>query len=576
MPLDAICLTALVGELRDKLLGAKVDKIYQPARDEIILAMRGRNENVKLLLSASPAHPRLQLTGISRDNPEQPPMFCMLLRKHLQGGRLLELTQPPAERLVELRFETLNELGDRVERRLVLECMGRRANLVLLDEAGRITDCIRRVDGDMSAKRQLLPGMFYRQPEPVDKVDPFTVTEEEFHTLLARCPQEEKRLDGWILDTFGGISPLIAREIAFRAGEDREALSREFFRLMNDVKENKFTPVILEREGKPADFSFLPILQYGPETGLLRQESFSAMLDAFYAQREAAERVKQKGQDFIKSVTHARDRVQRKLANQEKELEATRDRERLRQFGDIITSNLYQMERGMTVLHTVDFYDPEGREVDIPLDPLLTPQQNAGRYYKNYNKAKTAEEKLTEQIEKGRRELDYLNSVLENLSLVEGDKDLQEIRQELIDTGYLRRQKTAAKREKRVTAKPMEFRSTAGLRISVGKNNSQNDRLTTKDAFKSDIWFHAQKIHGSHVILWTEGRTPDQESIHQAAVLAAWFSQARESGKVPVDFTPVKYVKKPAGARPGFVVYTTYETTNVTPDGELAQRLRVK
>lgn len=275
-------------------------------------------------------------------------------------------------------------------------------------------------------------------------------------------------------------------------------------------------------------------------------------------------------------MTNARDRTARKIGLQEQELAATRDRERLRQFGDIITSNFYAMEKGMASLHTVDFYDPEGGEVDIRLDPLLTPQQNAAKYYKDYTKAKTAEQMLTLQLEKGRRELDYLNSVLESITLAEGERDLQEIRQELTDTGYLRRPSKAKGREKRVSSKPMEFCSTAGLRISVGKNNTQNDLLTCKQAFKSDIWFHTQKIHGSHVILWTGGKQPDLQSLNEAACLAAWFSQARDGGKVPVDYTPVKYVKKPAGARPGMVVYTTYETAWVTPDESLVKRLRVK
>ena len=336
------------------------------------------------------------------------------------------------------------------------------------------------------------------------------------------------------------------------------------------------TATMMVKEGKPFDFTFFAPGQYEGSLALEDFSSFSELLDRFYEQREHLERIKQRGQDLIRSVTTARDRTARKIAHQEQELEATQDRERLRELGDILTSNLHQMHRGMGCLRTADFYDPEGAEVDIRLDPLLTPQQNAAKYYKEYNKAKTAQEMLTQQLEKGRRELDYLNSVLENITLAEGEKDLGEIRQELTDTGYLRRASKAKGREKRVSSKPMEFRSTAGLRISVGKNNTQNDLLTCKQAFKSDIWFHTQKIHGSHVILWTEGGTPDLQSLNEAACLAAWFSQARDSSKVPVDYTPVKYVKKPNGARPGMVTYTTYETAWVTPDGELAKRLRVK
>lgn len=575
MPLDAMCMTGVVSELRETLTGGKVDKIYQPARDEVIFHMRTGAGNVKLLLSANPAHPRAQLTEIPRENPDNPPMFCMLLRKYLTGARLLELSQPPLERLAEFRFETLNELGDRVERRLILECIGRKSNLILLDAEGRITDCMRRLDTDLSAKRPLMPGLFYACPEPIVKQNPLTLSEEALREALRSIP-EGTPIDKWLLDTFTGISPLIAREMAFRTGEDTGILEEQFMRLIADVKENHFTPVSLIREGVAADFSFLPILQYGPGTQLRRYDTFSQLLDDFYAAREAQERVKQKGQDFIKQVKNARDRVQRRVANQEKELEATRDRERLRQFGDIVTSNLYAMHRGMTVLRAVNFYDPDGGEAEIPLDPLLTPQQNAARYYKDYNKAKTAEQVLTVQIEKGKAELDYLGSVLENITLAEGDRDLQEIRQELSDTGYLKRQKTAAKREKRVVSKPMEFRSAAGLRISVGKNNAQNDRLTTKEARKGDIWFHTQKIHGSHVILHTDGLPADEASLREAAMLAAWFSQGREGGNVPVDYTPVKFVKKPAGAKPGMVVYYTYETMYVTPDEDLVKKLRVK
>ena len=574
MPLDAVCLSAVVEELKAALEGGKIDKIYQPGRDEVVLAVRGPQGNGKLLLSASPSQPRAQMTTLNRENPDKPPMFCMLLRKHLTGGRILEVSQPPMERLVDFRLETLDELGDRVERRLILECMGRRANLILLDEAGRIVDCLRRVDADLSAKRQVLPGLFYRLPPAPEKCNFLTATPEERAAAL-RNPMG-KAPEKLLLDAFTGLSPLIARELAFRAGEDGGNLLCEVENLVTLIQEKRFAPYLLTMGDKVMDFTFMPVRQYGFEARCERQESFAALLDRFYEQRDQAERTRQRGQDLIKAVTNARDRVERKLGNQRRELEATRDRERLRQLGDIITSNLHAMEKGQSILRAADFYDPEYREIEIKLDPLRTPQQNAARYYKDYNRAKTAQEMLTIQIEKGEKELDYLNSVLENITLAEGERDLLEIRQELTDTGYLRRAKTAAKRERRLAGKPMEFRSSAGLRISVGKNNSQNDQLTTKAAGKRDIWFHTQKIHGSHVILWTEGADPDAQSLQEAAVLAAWFSQGREGKKVPVDYTPVKFVKKPAGARPGMVVYTTYQTAYVDPDGALARKLRVK
>lgn len=597
MPLDALCLSGLVSELNAALAGAKIDKIYQPGRDEVVLAVRTPGGGKKLLLSANPSHPRPQLTELSRENPDTPPMFCMLLRKHLTGARILSVGQPPLERVVDIKLEALNELGDRVERRLVLEAISRRANLILVDQENRIIDCIRHVDSSLSDRpssaregacpRILQPGMFYRLPPAQEKLDPMAAERTEWERLLADAPGET-RADQWLLNTFGGLSPLVCRELAQRAGgavdiriEDlgptgTQRLLDRLEELLASVRENRFSPTLITMEGRPKDFTFLPVTQYGGAAGLTAFPTFSALLDRFYEQRESQERVRQRGQDLIRSVTNARDRTARKLGNQERELEATKDRDRLRQFGDMITSNLYAMEKGMRFLRTVDFYDPDGGEVEIPLDPLLTPQQNAAKYYKEYNKAKKAEEMLTIQLEKGRKELEYLNSVLENLTLSEGDRDLQEIRQELVDTGYLRRPAKGRDRGKRVSAKPMEFRSTAGLRISVGKNNTQNDLLTCKQAFKNDIWLHTQKIHGSHVILWTEGGQPDLQSLNEAACLAAWFSQARESSKVPVDYTPVKYVKKPAGARPGMVIYTTYETAWVTPSEELVKRLRVK
>ncbi|MBQ9974140.1 MAG: NFACT family protein [Oscillospiraceae bacterium] len=587
MPLDAICLGAVAHEIRTALAGGKIDKIHQPGRDEVVLAVRGTEGSHKLLLSANPSHPRAQLTDITRENPDKPPMFCMLLRKHLSGARVLAVTQPSMERVLILELEALDSLGDRVERKLVLEAMGRHSNLILLDAEGRIVDCLRRVDSDMSARRQVLPGLFYHLPPKQDKQDPTTLDRETLEGLLAAAP-EESQADKWLLDTFGGISPLISREMVYRAAgatdarlhlmgeQGRRKLLDELEKLLKTVKENSYTPTVIYRDSKPADYTFMDIGQYEGQGECRTCESFGQMLDEFYAQRESAERVRSQGQDMLRTLTNTRDRIQRKIALQEQELTATLDRELLRQKGDIITSNLYAMTKGMARLRAVNYYDPEGAEIDIELDVLLTPQQNAAKYYKEYNKAKTAQQMLTQQLEKARRELDYLNSVLDSVWRAEGERDLQEIRQELVSSGYLRRPSKAARREKKIDSRPMEFVSSTGLAISVGRNNTQNDLLTCKLATKGDIWLHTQKIHGSHVILWTRGRQPDLTSLNEAACLAAWFSQGREGGKVPVDYTPVRYVKKPAGALPGMVVYTTYETAWVTPDETLVKKLRVK
>ena len=509
-------------------------------------------------------------------------MFCMLLRKYLAGGKILALHQPPMERLAELVVEATNEMGDKVRRRLVLEAMGRRTNLLLLDGEDRIVDCLRRVEGDLTQARPLLPGMFYQYPAPQPgKKNPGAFTPADRTELLA-LGQGAGPADRFLLDHCMGLSPLLARELAFEAfGEvdapvsrDPAALLDRLERLLARLSQGEAVPTLLVREDKPVDFSFRPILQYGPGTESRAYPTFAALLDVFYQARETADQVRQKGQDFLKTLTQARERLARKMALQEKELAATGDRDRDRMYGDLITANLYRMEKGARVLRTENYYDPDGGQVEIPLDPLKTPQQNAARYYKNYTKAKTAETMLTLQLEKGAQEAAYLDSVLDSVSRAEGDRDLEEIRQELVETGYLRRRAKAKDRMKRPGAKPLEFRSTAGLRISVGRNNLQNDRLTTKQAGKWDYWFHTQKIHGAHVILWTEGRQPDDQSLREAAALAAWFSQGREGKKVPVDYTPVKYVKKPAGARPGMVVYTTYQTAYVDPDPALADTLR--
>ena len=549
MAFDGITIAAMVKELHLNLDGGRFNKIAQPEADELLITGKGANGQCRLLLSASASLPLIYFTSKNKPSPMTAPNFCMLLRKHLAGGRVLSVEQTHLERVVTFTLEALNELGDRVERKLVLEAIGRRSNLLLLDGDGRILDCLRRVDSNLGSgngnQRTLLPGMFYRLPPPQDKLDPTAQDRMALEKLLAQAP-EEAQADKWLLDTFGGLSPLVCRELAWRAGgstdvrlntlgaEGREKLLDGLEELLNDVKEHHVTATMMRKEGKPFDFTFFTPGQYEGSLELEDFSTFSELLDRFYEQREHLERIKQRGQDLIRSVTTARDRTARKIAHQEQELEATQDRERLRELGDILTSNLHQMHRGMGCLRTVDFYDPEGAEVDIRLDPLLTPQQNAAKYYKEYNKAKTAQEMLTQQLEKGRRELDYLNSVLENITLAEGEKDLGEIRQELTDTGYLRRASKAKGREKRVSSKPMEFRSTAGLRISVGKNNTQNDLLTCKQAFKSDIWFHTQKIHGSHVILWTEGGQPDLTSIQEAAQLAAQW----QSGTVEMFFHP--------------------------------------
>ena len=579
MAIDAICLQAVVEELRPQLSGLRVDKVQQPARDQVILLFRGK----RLLLNAGAGAPRLQLTEILRDNPAEPPMFCMLLRKHLSGARVADMVQPPLERLVRVEFDVSDELGRAGKRTLVLEAMGRRSNLILLDGEGRVIDSLRRVDADMSAARQVLPGLFYQPPASTGRLPFLEETEEGFAARFAAAAAE-KTLDAFLLDQYFGLSPLMARELAFRAAGDTDTRVFQLggpgplWRAMEDfsrrVRENRFTPVCLMRDGRPLDFACVGVDQYGSAAECVAYPSFSALLDAFYAERERQERTRQRGADLLRAAATARDRLRRKLALQETEYAATQDRDKLRIQGDLITANLYRMERGRSRLECENYYEDNAPAV-IPLDPLLTPQQNAAKYYKRYAKAKTAETYLREQMALAKRDLEYLESVLAEIRQAETEQDFLDIRSELREAGFLKKQGKGRQAKSRPAA-PWEFRTASGLRVLVGRNNRQNDKLTLKDADRRDLWFHTQKIHGSHVLLRCAGQSPAQEDIVQAAMLAAWFSQARESGNVPVDYTEVRNVKKPAGARPGMVIYHTCRTVRVTPEEAAVKELRVK
>ena len=581
MPLDAISLQAAVAELRPELLGLRIEKVQQPARDQVILLLRG---NRRLLINAGANAPRIQLTKLQRDNPAEPPMFCMLLRKHLLGAKIADISQPPLERLVRMELDIIDDFGQPGKRTLVLEAMGRRSNLILLDGDGRIIECMRRVDAEMSPQRQVLPGLYYEQPPATDRLAVTEETEEGFREKLARSGGEQ-RCESFLLEQYFGLAPLMARELVFRAAGDTDrrlfelsegektALWEEIFRFTNDVQENCFTPICLKKDGRPTEFFCLPITQYGSAMEQVRYESFSELLDAFYETRERMDRVRQRGAELIRTATTARDRMRRKLAMQEKDYAATQDRDQLRICGDLITANLYRMERGQNKLVCENYYDEHCAQITIPLDPLLTPQQNAAKYYKRYNKAKTAEKHLTEQMEIARRDLTYLESVLEEIDKAELEQDFNDIRAELREAGFLRQQ---GKKELSRPAKPRQFKTSTGYRVLVGRNNRQNDKLTLKEADHRDLWFHTQKIHGSHVILCTEGRQVDDDTIVEAAKIAAYYSQARESGNVPVDYTPVKNVKKPAGGRPGMVIYHVYNTVNVTPEAEFVKARAVK
>ena len=578
MPFDAMFLSAVCDELRQELIGARVEKIQQPARDMVVLQLRGK---ARLLLSASGNRPRFHVTQASYENPAQPPMFCMLLRKHLAGGRIAAIEQPPAERSVELTLDCTDEMGTPCQKRLILELMGRNSNLILTDGENRILDCMRRVDFEMSEQRQVLPGLFYhRPPRQEGKLTPQELTKPALERLLAQTAAPV-HLDRWIVDHVAGISPLIARELAFGfCGEtDADVLTLDRARLAEALTQPSLLqarqPTLLLCGGRPKDFTYCPIRQYGAYMTARTMPSFSALLDAFYTETEQRERMLQKSQSLRRTVTNLLERTRRKLAAQRKEREASLDRETLRRRGDIVTANLHAMTRGMTVLRAEDFYQEDMPEIEIPLRPELSPQQNAARFYKEYNKAKHAEKILAEQIACGEIEEEYLGAVLDELNRAESERDLAEIRAELEAGGYVR-SADRRRQQKQPASRPMRFRSSDGFEILVGRNNRQNDQLSLKTARRDDLWLHIQKFHGTHVIVCCAGAPVPDGTITEAAMLAAWYSQAREGQNVPVDVTQVRNLRKPNGAKPGMVVYDRYRTVIVTPDAALCERLRAE
>ena len=566
MAFDAFYLSAVLTELRT-LAEPRVEKIHQPARDTVIIHLRHREGRCKLLFAMNPTSPRLHLTTANPENPPEPPMFCMLLRKHLSGGRLIEISQPPMERCAVFTFECMDEMGDLVQRKLIAELMGRTCNLYLLSPEGRIMDCLRRIGLDESAKRQALPGLYYQDPEPITKKNPAELTKEDYVNLFSQPGAD--LLSQRLMDELGGLSPLVCREAAlFACGDVDARLENENIGLISEKIAEFFAsnlqkpaPYYFTQSGSPKQFAFCPIRQYGDCT---RAESFSGLLDMFYTVRDRNDAMRQKSQSVRKTVQNACTRLTKKLAIQEKELEATYDRERLRQLGDILTANIHKITKGQTVVQVEDFYDEEMKMIEVPLSPLLSPQQNAAKFYKDYARMKTAEKELTRQIELGEGELEYLKSVLDELNRADSDQALEEIKQELQAGGYLKAD-AGKKRIKTGKLPPLRFESTDGFPIYVGRNNRQNEELTFKSARKDDIWLHASKVHGSHVIIACAGQNVPDDTITQAAQLAAHYAETTGGQNIPVDVTPVRQVKKIPNGKPGMVIYHSYKTVIVNP-----------
>lgn len=572
MPLDAVTVSALAKELNERLEGGRIDKVQQPERDMLLLSLRAKGENLRLVIAAGTGNARAGITRGSFENPAEPPMFCMLMRKHLVGARILSVTQPEYERLLIFTLDTHDELGVQSEKKLAVELIGRSANAVLIGADGRIIDCMRRMDFAGDALRRMLPGMIYRLPPKQEKPVFFALDPAQRRALIASADKTVP-VDKWLMDSFSALSPLICRELAYRCNNDYVNLPDACDALCEAVAAGELAPWLISIDGKPKDFSFMAISQYGPAAQLERYDSFSEMLDTFYTRRDRAEQQRRRSHDLTKTVRTLRDRQQRKLAAQREELRRTEGREDIRHQAELVTANIYRLRRGDRSLECEDYYDPACPVVHIELDPLKTPQQNAAALYKEYNKLKAAEQHLTVLTREGERQLDYLNSVLDELERAETDRDLSDIRRELTETGYIRARK-GGKAERVKPQSPLKFVSDDGLEILAGRSNAQNDELTLKLARRTDYWLHTQRVHGSHVIIRCEGEEPPPRTLEQAAGIAAYYSQARGAGKVQVDYTMVRNVRKPSGALPGKVIYTDHKTLLAESDGALAERLK--
>lgn len=579
MAFDGAYLYAVKQEL-EPLIGARADKIHQPSKDEIILHLRSREGTAKLLINISGDSARVHLTNVAIENPAVPPMFCMLLRKHLGGGRLTAVRQEGLERILFLDFACVNELGDNVQLTLACEVMGRYSNCILFGENG-IIDSLKR-NADVTRERVLLPGFPYEMPHRRGQLN---FLEADDDTIISALLLSHERLDKALVQIFEGVSPLLAREWAYYVSKDsirteeltqnhRERLLFAIHRSAEMLRKGECEFHILSTpEGALKDFCFQRPAQYGALMVVKPMPSASAALDEFYAQRDLRARMKTRANDLFRLLMGRMERVARRIENQRAELASTDKMELNKLYGDLLSANLYRLQKGDSMAIVENFYEEGAPQISIPLQTSLTPPQNAQRYYTLYRKAVTAREKLSEQITQGEAELVYLESVFDVLSRAETENELLLLRDELAQQGYLRSRNPKQKPPKEQP--PILCRSSDGFDIYIGRNNRQNDVLTLKTAAKNDIWLHTQNIPGSHVILVTEGQEPTETALREAAVLAAFHSKARDSAQVPVDFTKVRFVKKPNGAKPGMVIFTNQQTLYVKPDEAFCRSLEV-
>ena len=583
MALDGAFLYAVKNELTP-LIGGRVEKVHQPSREEIVIGIRTRQGSKKLYISANAGSSRIHVTEAAVDNPQTPPMFCMLMRKHLGSGKLIGIRQDGLERILFLDFECVNELGDVVTVTLACEIMGRCSNLVMIGNDGRVIDSIKRVDEEMSRERMVLPGMKYTLPPRGDRLNFPTAEPEDIISALRMTSPAE--LSKALIRVFEGVSPILVREWTYFAGrgmhlESDSVSGDQLDRLLFAIKRTREQltsggccfSAVSDKEGQLKDFSFVRLEQFGTLMYTKELPSACELLDYFYSERDRVQRTKQRANDLFKLLVNLTERTSRRIAAQRDELIACADRDRHKLCGDLISANIYRLKKGDTQAVLENFYEDGSPEITIELDVRKTPSQNAQHYYNEYKKAATAEIKLTEQIAKGEDELQYLDSVFDSLTRASTENDIAQLRLELAEQGYIRNTRGKAKPPKALP--PIEYKSSDGFTILVGRNNHQNDQLSLKFAEKSDIWLHTQGITGSHVLILTDGAVPPDKTIEEAAVIASVNSRGRGSNLVPVDYCLAKYVKKPAGAKPGKVIFTNYKTAFVRPDTELEQKLRV-
>ena len=556
MALDGIFLHHIKNEISAFAVGARVEKIHQPSKEELVFSLRSREGAKKMLVSARADSARIHFTEFPPENPAKPPMLCMLFRKHLLSAKITDIEQDGLERILTIGFDSTNELGDPVHFSLIVEIMGRYSNVILVDENGIVVDALKRVDEEKSQVRTILPGEKYVSPPAQDKMNIF----DDDETLIEnRIRESRKTLPKAFQDAVMGVSPIVCRE--YENGAPLSVIKQY-------AKNPEFSVVVTD---KPFDFAFMPINQYGSLASLKEFDSPSALLDYFFYEKVRIDRIRQRSAELFKTLQNFQERAVRKAANREKELEECKDKETYRIFGDLIISNQYALKKGAPYYDLQNYYD-ENKTVRIPADVTLSPAQNAQKYYKEYRKKQIAETKLTDFIAQARQEAEYLDSVIDSLSRAETDSEISAIRTELAETGFLKRKSFKSKNEKAL--KPMEYESTEGFKIFVGRNNVMNDKLTLKTAKNYDLWFHVKDTAGSHVVVQNDGREFTDKVIREAALLASYNSKAGHSSNVPVDYTIIKNVKKPAGAKPGMVIYDDYKTEFVTPNMEEIERIK--